>query len=958
MRLYKKNTMRKILFIIGLTFTVLNLSAQGTIKGIVTDASNGETIIACNIILQGTTLGTVTDFDGNYELSNVPAGTYNVVFSFISYEKQTAKITLKNGATEILNVSLASSDNVLNDVVVTATRRTDSEISMLTAAKASLSIANGISSQQISRSLDKDASEVVRRIPGVSIRDGKFVVVRGLTERYNSVWLNGSSTPSSESDVRAFSFDVIPSGQIDNILIYKTPAPEIPADFAGAMINIKSKSLIDGNGFTAAVSTGYQQGTTGMKFYTYEGSKTDWMGFDNTTRVLPADFPTTAELKDLHNQTIAEEYDIINAASQSLSKVMTPFITTARPDADAQFSLNRRFTLGGVSIGNITAIGYNTSNSSTEAFRAAYWAYPDTSYRFIQNDYTSKVRVNALSNWTLTFGDNQKIEFRNIFNNYGSKQTILKQGFDFYQSSNDRSYELGYESRLTYSGQLAGFHKFNNGRINLDWLIGYSYANKNQPDIRRMKMYTFDDEAETQYTLGTSTQVLSNNFSRLYLSNEEDIWNAAFNYNHKFELGSFKPELKAGMFLERKQRAFNSRSLGYIRSAKSRLRSYAVDSYNSTEAFDENMFASIDAFFNTNIDYLTGLVISDATQAADSYSASNDLNAGYLAVNLPITSWWNLYMGARVEQYNLSLDGFKRDGTDANPIHVQLDSLNIFPSFNTTLNFSPELALRFAGGKTVNRPEFREVSPFIFYDFEENVTTYGNPEVVTAYVTNADARIEWYPTPEEIVSLGVFYKDFTNPIESKILYTGSGWNYTFANAEGAESYGLELDIRKRLHEFEKIPGWKFMSNFTFVVNASLIQSSITTDSITEGVSSRPLQGQSPYILNFGTYYNDYKNKFMTSLMYNVTGQRIAIVGDKDVPNIFEMPFNSLDFAVEKGITSWMSVKLGIKNLLDDEVVFQQFQEFTDIEGLKDTRIQVTNAYRPGRQFKLGLSMKF
>lgn len=949
--------MRKILFIIGLTFTVLNLVAQGTIKGIVTDATNGETIIACNILLQGTTIGTVTDFDGIYELSNVPAGTYNAIFSFISYEKQTVKITIKNGVSETLNVSLASSDNLLNDVVVTATRRTDSEISMLTAAKASLSIANGISSQQISRSLDKDASEVVRRIPGVSIRDGKFVVVRGLTERYNSVWLNGSTTPSSESDVRAFSFDVIPSGQIDNILIYKTPAPEIPADFAGAMINIKSKSLIDGNGFTVGVSTGFQEGTTGLKFYTYEGSKTDWLGYDNTNRVLPNGFPGTAQIKDLHNQTTAEEKLILNDISKSLNSVMTPYLTSAKPDADFQFSMNRRFTLGNVSLGNITAIGYNTSNSSTDAFRAAYWAYPDTAYYYLQNEYTSKVRVNALSNWTLTFGENQKLEFRNIFNNYGSKQTVMKTGFDFYQGTNDRSYELAYESRLTYSGQLAGNHKFNSGLIHLDWLVGYSYANKNQPDIRRMKMYTSDNEPETQFTIGSSTQVLPENFSRLFLKNEEDILNASLNYSHKIDLGSFIPEIKAGAFLERKKRIFDSRLLGYIRRSITGVRSYPVNSTNSSEPFNEEMFASIDEFFNTKIDFNTGLVIQDATDAADSYSASYDMNAAYFALNLPITSWWNLYMGARVEQYNLTLDGFKRDGGNTTPINVTLDSLNIFPSFNTSFNLNEDLVLRFAAGQTVNRPEFREVSPFIFYDFEENVMTYGNPDVVTAYITNADARLEWYPTPEEIVSLGVFYKDFKNPIEQKILLTGSGWNYTFDNADRANSYGLELDIRKRMHEFENVPGFKFISNLTFVVNTSLIKSSITTNSITEGVSSRSLQGQSPYIVNFGTYYNDIAEKFMASLMYNVTGKRIAVVGNIDVPNIYEMPFRSLDFAVEKGINSFMSLKLGVKNLLDDDVVFQQFQTFSIAGGGTGTREQVTNAFKPGRQFKLGLSIK-
>jgi len=950
------NVIKKISSIFLLLHLSLIVFSQNSIKGVVTDADNGESVIGCNILLQGTTIGTVTDFDGNYEFKNVPAGSYNIIFSFISYDKSIQKVEIGKNKEIKLDVKLKSSSQVMKDVVVTAKRRTDTELTMLTAVRSSLTIANGITSQQIARSQDKDASEVIRRVPGVTIRDGKFVIVRGLTERYNSVWLNSTSTPSSESDVRAFSFDVIPSGQIDNILIYKTPAPELPADFAGAMINIKTKSLIDGNGISATVSTGFLEGTTGSKFYTYKGSNTDWLGFDNSQRVLPTNFPTTAQVKDFHNQTTAEEINQINTFSKLLNKVMTPSVDKAKPDVDVQFAINRRFTLGSFSLGNITAIGYNASNTSTESFRAAYWSYPDTSYNYLQNEYNSKVRINLLSNWTLTFGNNQRIEFRNIFNNYGSKQTILKQGHDFYQGSNDRSYELGYESRATYSGQLAGSHKFNNDKINLEWILGYSYANKNQPDIRRMKMYTFDEEPETQYTVGSSTQVLSNNFSRLFLRNEENILNGAVNYSHKISLGEFSPEIKTGVFLEKKNRSFDSRSLGYIRSPKSRLRSFGVESFNNTPAFDDALFTSIQNFFDTKIDYATGLVLSDATQAADSYTAENSNTSGYLALNLPINKWLNVYVGARFENNKLLLDGYKRDGTDTNPIHVQLDSLNIFPSLNTTLNISEKLLFRLAGGQTVNRPEFREVSPFIFYDFEENVTTYGNPNVVNAYITNADARFEWYPTQEEIVSAGVFYKNFKNPIESKILYTGSGWNYTFANAPKAESYGVEFDARKRLHEFENSSSFRFLSNFTLVVNASYIKSKILTNTITEGVSSRPLQGQSPYIINFGVYYNDLKSKIMGSIMYNKTGKRIAVVGDKDVPNIFEMPFNSLDFTLEKGINNWMSIKFGVKNLLNDDVVFQQFQDYTD-NGVKMIREQVTNMYKPGRQFKLGLSIK-
>ena len=935
-------------------------SAQTSIQGIVKDIETGESVIGCSVIVQGTTLGTLTGMNGEYIINDIPKGSYNLVFSFISYEKQIQKLIVTNDITANINIDLKPTSVQIKDVVVVGTRRTDTEISLLMSNKMSALTVNGISSQQIAKSQDKDASEVIRRIPGVTIRDGKFVIVRGLTERYNSVWMNGSTTPSSESDVRAFSFDVIPSGQIDNILIYKSPAPELPADFAGAMINIKTKSLVDKNSFSLSYSYGYHQGTTGKDFYTYPGGKTDWLGFDDGTRSVPASVPTTEDYKKLFDQTNADKIAQINSISKSFNSIMTPTKKVAAPDADFQLSMNKRFTVGDFSIGSISSLGYNSTNTNEKSFRAGYVVYPDTSYRYTQNSYMSRVRVSALSNWVFLFGNNQKIEFRNLFNNYGMSKTVLKQGIDFYYGANERSYELSYESRATYSGQLAGTHSFNNEKSKLDWVIGYSYANKNQPDIRKVKTTLgFDSDPGSMYSMNLTGQVVVDALGRMTLYNEENIWNGGVNFTQKFRIGNIKPELKTGLYAEKKNRNFNSRVFGYMKGPNSPLYNIDVKSYNDSAAFSDKMFSSINDVFQKKIDYKTGMVIADATDKADSYAAENNLVAGYFGTNLPFTKWMNVYLGARIEKNKQTLNSFKRDGASSTPVPVNNDTTNIFPSINATLNLTDKLLFRLAGGQTINRPEFREISPFVFYSFEDNTTIYGNPKVKNCYISNFDARFEWYPTTEEIVSLGVFYKDFKNPIESRVLYTGSGWNYTFDNAEKAKSYGLELDVRKRLHELENSGMFSFLSNLTFVMNASVIKSEIKVNSPTERTGVRELQGQSPYIVNLGVYYNDSKSKFMTSIMYNEAGKRLSLVGDPTIPHVYEMPFHSLDFTLEKGITKWASLKVGIKNLLDDEVVFQQVDVYTDIKTkLPESRIEIKQKYKPGMQFKLGLIMNF
>jgi len=949
-------------FLVGLVLVlfVVKSFAVGTIQGIVKDAETGEAIIACNVQIQGTSLRTVTGLDGDFIIQNIPEGTQNLVLSFLSYEKTIKSELVTSGSHSNVELLLKPASTSLKNVTVTAYRRTDTDLSLLNGNKLSQLSVSGISSQQIARSQDKDASEVIRRIPGVTIRDGKFVIVRGLTERYNSVWLNGSSTPSSESDARAFSFDIIPSGQIDHILIYKSPAPELPADFAGAMINIKSRSIVEKNSLTFSYSYGFHNGTTGKDFYTYKGGKTDWLGFDDDTRAIPSGTPSTEDYKKLFDQTNADKIAQINTVSKAFNTIMTPVKKIAAPDADFQFSLNRRIRIGNFSVGSITSLGYNSTNTTENSFKAGYVVYPDTSYRYNQKSYMSKVRVSGLSNWVFQLGENQKIEFRNLFNNVGMSKTVLKEGADFYYGANERSYELSYESRTTYSGQLAGTHTFNNDKTKFEWVAGYSYANKNQPDIRKVKSTLgFDNEPGSMYAVNITGQVVVDALGRMSLYNAENIWNGGLNLSEKFSVGSMKPELKTGLYVEKKSRNFNSRVFGYMRGPNSSLNNVSIKSYNNGSAFSDDMFSSINDLFQNKIDYKTGTVLADATDKADSYTAENNLLAGYLGLNLPLTKWSNIYFGARVEKNKQTMNSFKRDGASSKPVKVNNDTLNIFPSINMTANLSDKILLRLAGGQTVNRPEFREIAPFVFYSFEDNTTIYGNPKVKNCYILNGDARLEWYPTIEEMVSLGVFYKDFQNPIESRVLYTGSGWNYTFDNAEKAKSYGVEMDIRKKMNEFKNTGIFSFLSNLTLIANASLIKSEIVVDSPTERTGTRELQGQSPYIVNFGAFYQDDKSKLTTSIMYNEVGKRLTLVGDKTIPHVYEMPFHSLDFTFEKGLASWVSVKLGIKNLLNDEIVFQQLDEFTNpLTSLPQSRIEVKQRYKPGMQIKIGVNMLF
>jgi hypothetical protein len=925
------------------------VAQSGTVKGKIEDASTAETLIGATVLIQGTNKGTVTDVNGNYILKDISEGTYNLVISYVSYEQQIIRIGVEKNKPVELNIKLIPSSVEMDAVKVTASKRSDTELSMISTIRSGNIVANGISKQQISRSQDKDASEVISRVPGVTVRDGRFINVRGLDERYNVVTLNGVGAPSSESDRRAFSFDMLPSPLIDNIVLYKTPSPEIPADFAGAMVQIQTKNTVDNNSLDITYSTGYRYNTTFNDFYTYKGGKTDWLGFDDGTRSLPKGFPTTPqefrELADAPNQADREK---ITALGRSFNKTWTPEQKKSIPDQSFGITVNRKFLLGKISAGNITSLGYSTGEQFREVFRAGYQAYdvandhPDTAYYFNDDIYSTKTKLNGLFNWLFVFGNNQKIEFRNFFNQFSDKQTIIRLGRDNYGGIDKSGTELSFQSRSIYSGQLGGSFSFRQTLSNLNLTLGYSYTNKIQPDIRRVEMNK-DDYSDT-YTLSFNFNADPKMIGRLNLTNHENIYVGAANYSHRFTSGSQSPEIKTGILIEQKSREFIARNIGFATSN--------VLNFNWSLSYQP-----IDSVFqDKNINFTDGLKIDESTNPTDSYKASNELYAVYTGIHIPIGRV-KVYAGIRVEKNIQILSGLNDNSAT---YKVDNNLTDLFPSLNMTYTLGEKSLFRFAYGRTVNRPEFREISLQSFYDFEEKATIYGNPELTNAYVQNLDLRYEFFPSNGDLITIGGFYKHFNNPIEAHLKEAGSGRNYTFDNAEQARSYGVEIDLRKSFTDFpgsDRLSG--MLRHMVVVFNASLIKSELRSDEPNAREEKRQMQGQSPYIINTGLFYENPNIGLMVSILYNVIGPRLMFVGDTDEPHIIQMPRNLIDITANKKLGTRLILKFGIKDLFNQPVELRQNERIQLIPGVSDSyskRIQRTQVYKPSSAFTLGLTL--
>lgn len=940
--IFLKKIIAPFIVIIGLSGSVL--AQTGTIEGFVLDKKTNETLISAQILIDGTTKGTVSNIDGQYQLTNINPGKHFIKVSYIGYYPLLIEsIVVGADKTTPLNIMMDASDVSIDELVVSAKRRSSSDETMITSIKSSPLVVSSISGQQIQRSQDKDASEVVRRVPGITIIDDRFIIIRGLNQRYNNVWLNNAATPSSESDVKAFSFDVIPSSLIENIMIFKSTAPEFPADFTGGFIKISTKNMPVDNFTTIDYATAWRTSTTSENFYSYKGGQTDWLGFDDGTRALPKGFPSDLKL--------VTDANTINNLSKAFNKNWTATTSTARPDQKFGITLGRKIKLKRIALGNTSSFNYSNALDYAPINNNSYTSYntiddlPSYRFKYKDDQYTNNVKINLLHNWSLYLNKNNRIEIRNLFNQSSFTRTTLRDGHDYYSSIDIRSYEYRFMSRSTYSGQLSGQHAFNEGISKLDWNLGYAYANRLEPD--RKVLTTKLNENTGNYELALPFTANPRLAGRLFQDNREHIFSNGVNYENSFDLGHYPPTLKLGYYLEYKIRDFNARNIGYA---------YGMNFDPTATDLLSRPFDQI--FQDVNFDYYNGLKIAESTNKSDSYKSNNKLFAGYLGLNIPFSLKLNLYFGLRAEQNRMTLSSYE-PGLNT-PVKVDNNRFNLFPSANLSYKITDKSVIRFAYGRSINRPEFREIAPFVFYDFNDVAGYSGNPNLKDATIQNIDLRFENYPSSTETFSIALFYKSFVNPIEMVYVDAGSGLQYSFENAKGAKSMGVELDLRKSL---EFIP---LLNSFSLVMNGSLIYSRVDFSSeLSATEKDRPLYGQSPYIANAGLYYQSPSNGWSVSALYNVIGKRIIVVGqiaqnpEDNIPDLYEMPHNLIDITVTKKIGKHFEVKGGIKDLLNEKYKLQQnFSFFKQSENAQVERNLSTKEFKRGSVFSLSLSYKF
>lgn len=930
-------------FTLALLTTALSVFAQnGTISGRVTDSKTGEPIIGANVLIQGTAVGDVTNLEGQFTIANVKPGTYNLVVSYITYKTHTVPdLLVESGKISTVNISMQEDATELQEVVVSGTREINTDFTLLKSIRESKLVVSGISAEQIVRIPDRDAAQIMQRVPGVSIVDNRFVMIRGVSERYNQVMINRMIGPSTEIDKRSFSFDLIPSGAIDQILIYKSGSAELPGDFAGGVIQVVTKQPSDENYFKVGTSVGYRVGTTFNGFNSSRGSATDKFGFDNGFRHLPAGFPSTATLQNSSRTSTLREQ-----AGRSLPNNFDYATRDASPDFGLGFELSQNFKVRNARIGTLTSLNYSNSYLRKNVeFNRYLFSGEETEVRFYYNDlYTeNNVRISGISNWIISLNDRHKFEFKNLLNILGEDQNILRNGQDLFLNADRfyRNYSYHYLNRFIYTGQLQGTHRFLEDKsLSVEWAAGYNQVNRNEPDYRRFRTFRLISSGEEGYQMQLPPSANLFETGRFYSKLADKGYAGSLNIEKKFGDVSEKraPYIRAGSYVESKQRLFDARYISYL-----------YPGFFDPQTGEELIRLPLSQIFAPeNIRSQDGFVIEEGTRPSDRYEGKNLLVSGYLGGGFPIGKF-DISGGMRLEFNRQQINTATNNG----PVVVDNPILSPMPFFNTAYNLSDRSLVRLTYSRTVNRPEFRELAPFLYYNFELEMGIFGNPDLKVANIDNVDLRWEMYPNPGELVSVGLFYKHFKSPIETILQLTTESPQATYGNADEAESYGVELEFRKSL---ASLGVSRFLRNTSVNLNATYIYSLVNLGTQAGfQQQKRELQGQSPYLFNLGMYYTDPDIGFSVSAAYNIFGQRIFQVGDINFPSIYELPRHSLDMQIAKQFGR-MEAKFNVQNLLNAKYRFYQDTDVNNKITFNSTDAPIM-LYRIGQQFAFTLSYK-
>ncbi len=956
-----------LLLLVYFSFVPLMHAQQGSIRGAVFDKGSGEYLPGVTIILNGTTIGTLTDLDGKFNLKVNP-GTYTLKASFISYETRIlTDIKVKAGEVLVLDdLFLLETTYELSEVTITARAVRNTENAILTLKRKSANVMDGISAGNFRKTGDSDAASSMKRVTGLSVEGGKYVYVRGLGDRYTKTILNGLDIPGLDPDRNTLQLDLFPTSIIDQIIVYKSFTAELPADFTGGVIDIGLKDFPEKKQGNISFSAGYNpEFHFNSNFLSYEGGKTDFLGFDDGTRAIPAtsDIPLFSEVVGNPSGAKGLRYRKILAG---FSPVMSARRQASFMDYGIGLSLGNQIAGEKVTVGYHVALSYK---SSTEYFAGAEYGryglssdpnvYEMDVREFQKGDYgTLGVLWSGLAGFAVkTAHSKYRINLLHLQNGESRAGIFDYTGSDQGSDFSGFQHNLDYSERALSNLLLGGKHTFG-ASWEAEWKLSPTFSTMKDPDIR----FTRYIGVPGNYVINTESgfpERIWRDLREVNLSGTADI-------RKSFQMLKRKSELKFGAAYTYKERDFS-------------ILNYAFNIRKLTLTGDPDELFNPDNLWPKGGNITTGTTYDAPFIPVNpnQFNAVTQNMAGYASVEFSPFRILKTIVGLRFENYMQRYTGQDQLGTRVLDGEKVLSNAGFFPSLNLILGLTERQNLRFSYARTIARPSFKELSYAEIYDPISGRTfigglfrdandvagvEYWNGRLVSTDIHNLDLRWEWFPAPSQTISVSGFYKYFINPIEI-VQYATLAGAFQPRNVGNGEVLGAEVELRVGLE-----PLWKTLESFSISANLTWTRSGIKL-SATELESRqqnartgqkvseyREMAGQAPFIINCGLSYDGAEKGFFegfeAGLYYNMQGATLQYVGIVDRPDIYSMPFHSLHFNAGKSFGAKKRLQLGLKveNILNDtkESVFRSYnaadQYFTRLpQGI-------------GFQFKIGYSI--
>ena len=893
----------------------------GTITGVVINLANGSFLsrVTVEALPAGTTA--VTDIDGLFSLS-VPPGRYGLRVRHDGFLDQRVQgVVVSPGQTIFQDVGLNPLGLDLGSITVEAEAEQASQIALLIERKTALSIRDSIGREEISKSPGSDAADLMQRVTGVSVVDSKFVYVRGMGERYSNTMLNGAILPSTQPDKRVVSFDLFPTGLLENIRTEKSYTPDQPGEFSAGLVRMETVSFPRQAILRVSVGQGYGSNTTFKPFHTYSGGGRDWLGFDDGARSLPSVIPSERVFRRSAFGTSGFPAAELQEMGRAFGNVWEPRLRDARPNQ--KFSLTGGNTIG--KLGFVFALSYDHGQHRQLEQRTTYAATAEglvlkTNYGFDVN--TMSVRSGLLGNLAYELNSGNRLILRNYLTRDTSDETRLYEGFSDTIGNDIRNTRLRFIEESIYSGQLAGEHLVGlKGGGFLEWRLTYSRTSRDEPDIREV-FYQFNPVVN-QFVLSDAGQSKSRQFYEM----AEDMWEPAVDWSNFFNWSRFSGSVKVGASYRDRDRFFDARRFRFSQRSGVRDLDFSLppETLLAPENINPNTFELIETTRNT-----------------DHYDARQITRGFYAMMDVTLGPRWRAVGGVRIESDTLAVTTYNPFLPDLQPLLSGLSNTDLLPAAGLIHSLGRNMNLRASYSRTVNRPEFRELAPFEFTDVVDGWDTAGNPDLERARIRNYDLRWEWFPSARELLSVSYFFKDFDQPIEGVII-PSANLRQTFANALGARNSGFEFETQKSLGFLSaKLDRFAVLANYTLVDS----NVDIRPDPIIAVTSlSRPLAGQSRHIFNGTLEYQSPDSGMVARILFNYQGRRISDVGAKGQPDIFQESYPRLDAVFIRPLGRAWSLKAGADNLLDREVRYTQ--------GDLPFRTFYT-----GRRFSIGVTYSF